>query len=196
MIGVSVFQFLAKQPEVKIFTLSINAINHAVKKYLDRDIEIALKSKNPVDLLTKLPPEYHSYADVFSVLEFDKLPSHRSYDHAINLELETKLDHGSLYGMSRDELLVLKKYLEDNLCKRFIRASTSLAASPVLFAKKPGGGLHFCIDYQKLNAITIKNRYSIPFIQEILNQLSQTCWFSKFDVIAAFNKMRIKEGKE
>ena len=98
--------------------------------------------------------------------------------------------------MSRDELLVLKKYLEDNLCKGFIQASTFSADSPVLFAKKPGGGLRFCVDYRKLNAITIKDRYPIPLVQETLNRLSQACWFSKFDVIAAFNKMRIKEGEE
>lgn len=166
MIGASAFQFLAKRPGVEIFTLSINAINHAVKKHSDSDIEIALKGKTPVDLFSQLPPDYHSYVDVFSVLESDKLPPHRSYDHAINLEPRTKPDHGPLYGVSRDELLVLKKYLEDNLRKGFIRASTSSAASAVLFAKKSGGGLRFCVDYRKLNAITIKDRYPISLVQE------------------------------
>ena len=100
-----------------------------------------------MDLFSKLPPDYHSYADVFSVSESDKLPPHQTYDHAINLEPGIKPDHGPLYGMSRDELLLLKKYLEDNLRKGFIRASISSAASPVLFARKPGGGLLFCVDY-------------------------------------------------
>lgn len=149
-----------------------------------------------MDILTKLPPEYHSYADVFSVSESDKLPPHKSYDHAINLESGTKPDHEPLYGMSRDELLELKKFIEDNLRKRSIRASTSSATSLVLFARKSGGGLRFCMDYRKLNAITIKDRYLIPLVQETLNCLSQACWCSKFDVIAAFNKMQIKEGKE
>lgn len=120
MIRASTFQFLAKRPEVEIFTLSINAINHAVKKYSDRDIIITPKGKSPIDLLSKLPSEYHSYTDVFSVSESNKLPPHRNYDYAINLEPGTKPDHGRLYGMSRDELLVLKKYLEDNLYKGFI----------------------------------------------------------------------------
>ena len=136
MIGASAFQFLAKRPDVEIFTLSINAINHAVKKHSDSDIQIARNGKIPVDLFSKLPPDYHFYADVFSVSESDKLPPHRTYDHAINLEPGMKPNHGPLYGMSRDELLVLKKYLEDNLRKGFIRASTSSAASPVLFARK------------------------------------------------------------
>ena len=109
MIGASVFQFLAKQLEVEIFTLGIHAINHAMKKHSNWDIEIALKGKNPADLFSKLPSKYYSYANVFSVLEYDKLPSHRSYDYVINLESEIKLDYGPLYRMSRDELLVLKK---------------------------------------------------------------------------------------
>ncbi len=174
MIGASAFQFLAKQPEIKTFTLSINAIDHAVKKHSDLNIEITLKRKNPVDLLSKLPSEYPSYTNVFSVSESDKLLPHQSYDRAINLEPRTKLNYRPLYGMSRDELLVLKKYLEDNLFKGFIRASTSLAASPVLFVRKSGSGLRFCVDYRKFNAITIKG-YPISLIQETLNRLSQAC---------------------
>lgn len=65
MIRASAFQFLAKQPKVKIFTLNINAINHAIKKHLDRNIEIALKRKSSINLLNKLPSEYYFYADVF-----------------------------------------------------------------------------------------------------------------------------------
>jgi hypothetical protein len=66
--------------------------------------------------------------------------------------------------MLEDELLVLRKFLEENLFKGFIRASLSPVASPVLFAKKPNGGLCFCIDYQALNTIIIKNRYPLPLI--------------------------------
>ena len=80
--------------------------------------------------------------------------------------------------------------------QKIIRASTSTTVSPVLFVKKLEGRLRFCVDYRKLNTITIKYWYPIPLIQETLNQLSQTCWFSKFDIIAAFNKMRIQESKE
>ncbi len=98
--------------------------------------------------------------------------------------------------MSRDELLVLKKYLENNFRKEFICASTSSTASPVLFLKKPEEGWRFYVDYQKLNAITVKDKYPFPLIQESPNRLSQAYWFSKFDVIAAFNKMCIQEGEE
>jgi hypothetical protein len=98
--------------------------------------------------------------------------------------------------MSEDELRVLRKFLKENLEKGFIRTSTSPAASLVLFAKKPGGGLRFCVDYRGLNAITIKNRYPLPLIQETLSRLSKARFFTKLDVISAFNRIRIKEGQE
>lgn len=68
--------------------------------------------------------------------------------------------------------MILKKYLEDNLYRGFIQTNTFSIAFPVLFARKPGRSLRFCIDYQMLNAIIIKNYYPIFLVQEILN------WYS------------------
>lgn len=71
---------------------------------------------------------------------------------------------GPLYNMSRDELLVIRKTLNDPLDKGFIRVSSSPAAAPILFVKKPGGGLRFCCDYRALNRLTRKDRYPHPLI--------------------------------
>jgi hypothetical protein len=98
--------------------------------------------------------------------------------------------------MSEDELLVLCKFLDENLAKGFIRTSVLPAASLVLFAKKPGGGLCFCIDYRTLNTITIKNYYPLPLIQEILARLSKAKIYTKLDVIIVFNRIRITERQE
>ena len=98
--------------------------------------------------------------------------------------------------MSREELLVLRKTLTELLDKNFIRVSQSPAAAPVLFAKKPGGGLRFCVDYRALNAITQKDRYPLPLIRETFRLISKAKWFTKLDIIAAFNKIRIAEGEE
>ena len=73
--------------------------------------------------------------------------------------------------MSRDELLVLRKELTLLLDKGFIRVSNSPIAAPVLFVKKPGGGLRIYIDYRALNAITKKDRYPLPLIYETLNNI-------------------------
>jgi len=66
---------------------------------------------------------------------------------------------------------VLKKELEENLGKAFIRVLSSPAASPVLFIRKSSGGLRFCVDYRSFNAITVKNRYPIFLIRETLDRL-------------------------
>ena len=160
------------------------------------DIRIALETKPKIDPRTKLPSHLHKFLKVFDASEADKLPPHRDCDHHIELKPGTTPPHGPLYNMSVDELKVLRKFLKENLDKGFIRASTSPAASPVLFAKKPGGGLRFCVDYRALNAITIKNRYPLPLIQETLARLSTAKYYTKLDVIGAFNRIRMAEGEE
>ena len=95
--------------------------------------------------------------------------------------------------MSHNEAQELCCYLDENLSKEFIWVSHSESAAPVLFVKKPEGGLCFCIDYRGLNAVTVKNWYSLPLISETLNCLSQVKIFIKLDIIAAFNQLCIWE---
>ncbi|KAF4886621.1 Transposon Tf2-6 polyprotein [Colletotrichum fructicola] len=152
--------------------------------------------------LTTIIPHYRHMIDLFKKEVADRLPPHRpGVDHAIQLE---KDDHGNekqppwgpIYSMSKEELLVLRKTLTDLLDKGFIRASNSPAAAPILFVRKPGGGLRFCVDYRKLNSITRKDRYPIPLIADTLRQLSKAKWFTKLDVSSAFWKIRMREGDE
>ena len=103
---------------------------------------------------------------------------------------------GLLYGISKDKLQVFKKYLEHNLSKRFIWALLFPAAAPVLFVKKPGGGLQFCVNYRCLNFLNIKNKYLLPLIRETLDRLCNAKYFTKFDIIAAFNKIHMAARKE
>lgn len=160
------------------------------------DIQEALRDKPQVNPAEKLPKIYHEFLPVFSKDEADKLPPHRPSDHRIILKPGSEAPWGPLYGMSKEELEVLKKYITENLEKGFIRPSTSPASSPVLFVKKPGGGLRFCVDYRALNDVTIKNRYPIPRIHETLTLLGKAKYFTKLDVISAFHRMRIAEGDE
>ena len=90
----------------------------------------------------------------------------------------------------------MKKYLDDHLSKGFICASSSLAASLVLFVKKPRGGLRFYVNYRSLNAITVKNRYPLLLIKETLDRLYNTTMYTKIDIIAAFNRIRMADGEE
>ena len=182
--------------DVDDFEESVLRNNHSLMVASIEDIRKALREKPYVDLSEKLHKIYHQYLSVFSKEEADRLPPHRSSDHKIILKPGSEPPWGRLYGMSRDELLVLKKYLKENIEKGFIRPSSSPASSPVLFVKKPGGGLRFCVDYRALNDLTIKNRYPIPRIHETLTLLGKATVFTKLDVISAFNRMRIAKGDE
>ena len=95
--------------------------------------------------------------------------------------------------MSYNEAQELCRYLDENLSKEFIWASHSESAAPVLFVKKPEGGLHFCVDYRGLNAVIVKNWYPLSLISETLNHLSWAKIFIKLNIIAAFNWLCIQE---
>jgi hypothetical protein len=167
------------------------------------DINKALRVKTYTDPAKKLPRDLHKHLDVFSRQESDRLPPlrGRGIDHEIELirdlnGKEPEVPWGPLYSMSKDELLVLRKTLSELLDKGFIRVSNSSAAAPILFVRKPGGGLRFCVDYRALNKITRKDRYPLPLIQETLRNLSEAKVFTKLDVIAAFHRLRVAEGDE
>ena len=108
----------------------------------------------------------------------------------------TQLPAGPLYGMSRNELQVLKKYLEYNLSKRFIQALLFPATTLVLFVKKPGSSLQFCVGYRGLNALIIKNKYSLLLIRETLDRLCNAIYFTKLNIVATFNKIRMAAGEK
>ena len=143
-----------------------------------------------------VPSEYHDYADVFSAAEAASLPPHRAYDHAIDLEEGAQPPYGPIYSMSETELKALREYLDDMLGKGFIRPSNSPAGAPILFAKKKDGSLRLCIDYRGLNRITRKNRYPLPLIGDLLDRLRSAKIFTKIDLRAGYNNVRISPGHE
>ncbi|EED18986.1 gag/polymerase/env polyprotein, putative [Talaromyces stipitatus ATCC 10500] len=120
--------------------------------------------------------------DVFSKINSDKLPERKEYDHKIELEKEVELGYCLLYCMSAEELYAAKDYIVENLDKGFIVLSNAPFASPILMAKKPGGRLYFCVDYQWLNTITRKDYYPLPFIDKVFEQISQAKIFTKLNI--------------
>ena len=190
MVNRAGFKLASKQKNIQVFAASL------------RDIEKALKAKTYSDPKEKLPKEYHPWLDIFDWTAAEHLPPHRKgQDHAIQLEPKAdgsvpEVPWGSLYAMSQNELLVLCNILNGLLDKGFICVSQSPAAAPVLFVKKPGGELQFCVDYHSLNKITRKDHYPLPLIQETLNSISKAKFFTKLDVIATFHKIRVEEGDE
>jgi hypothetical protein len=98
--------------------------------------------------------------------------------------------------MSEKELQELKTYINVNVKKGFIRKSESPTRFPVIFIPKKNRKLQLCVNFQKLNNITIKNRYPLPNISELQDRLAHTKIFTALDLRGAYNLIRIKEGKE
>lgn len=146
--------------------------------------------------MEELPKEYHDFLDVFSKDKANKLPPRRPYDHVIPLQDKTIPPFGPIYSLSEKELSVLSEYIKENLAKGFIRPSTSPAGSPILFVKKKDGSLRLCVDYRGLNKITIKNRYPLPLIHELLDRLQGSVIFTRIDLRGAYNLVRVAENEE
>src|SRR5436190_7368487 len=173
----------------EVYLLRLDEI-HSLPEYLSAIQEVAPETPD-------IPEEYRDLAEVFSKAKSEELPPHRGpLDHAIPLEPNSKPVFGPIYNLSETELQVLKRIHDENLRKGFIRPSTSPFGSPVLFVKKPDGSLRLCIDYRALNRITIKNRYPLPLISELLDRLKGAKFFTKLDVREAFNRLRIAHGDE
>jgi hypothetical protein len=101
-----------------------------------------------------------------------------------------------LYSLSHLELEELKRWVEENLSKGFICASSSPAAAPILFIKKGDGLPRLVVDYHAINEGTIENRYLLPLMQDTLMNLSRAKWFTKLDIRGAYNLIRMAEGEE
>src|ERR1041384_7037905 len=95
--------------------------------------------------------------------------------------------------MSSEELAEMKKQLKELLDKGFIRPSSSPWGCPALFVKKKDDSLRMCVDYRPLNAVTIKNKYPLPRIDILFDQLAGACVFSKIDLRLGYHQIKIRE---
>jgi hypothetical protein len=124
------------------------------------------------------------------------MPLRRIWDHAIKLIPGSKPSDGKLYPLNRKEQEQLNAFLKENLETGRIQSSKSPMASPFFFIKKKDGSLQPVQDYWKLNEMTVKNKYPLPLISELIDQLSGSTIFSKMDIRWGYNNIRIKEGDE
>ncbi|KAF9798783.1 hypothetical protein IEO21_10657 [Rhodonia placenta] len=145
-----------------------------------------------------LIPEYlHEFGDVFSQKKSERMPERKPYDHGIDFEEGAALPRpAKLYPMSPKERNSLDEWIDDELRKGYIRKSKSPLASPVFFVKKHDGGLRLVVDYRKINDVTVKNRYPIPRIADLIDTLSQASIFTKIDLRWGYNNVRIRKGDE
>jgi len=131
---------------------------------------------------------------VFSKDSFDELPGTKLWDHAIKLTPDTSPKSCKVYPLSTSEQKELDAFLKENLESGQIRPSKSPMAALVFFVKKKDGKLRLVQDYHALNAMTVKNKYPLPLIPELIAKLRGAKYFTKLDVRWGFNNVWIKEG--
>ena len=202
IVGAAPFRLLTKEKENKTFSISAMQIDQWIKELEERQkgVDVHLHSISTEvlnDVRGKLPPEYHDLIDVFDKGKAKELPPHRDADCKIELAGDPKeLPKSRVYPLSLPKLKELKKYLTENLEKGYITPSQASHASPILFALKKDGSLRFCVDYRKLNALTKKDRYPLPLIDETLARIAGCKYLTKIDIIAAFNSLRMDPDSE
>jgi hypothetical protein len=130
------------------------------------------------------------FLDVF-LEDLPGMPPKRKVEFAIDLIPDTATISRA-YRVSRPELVELKKQTGELLEKCYIRPSTSPWAAPVLFVEKKDGTKRMCIDYRSLNEVTIKNKYPLPRIEDLFDQLRGASVFSKIDLRLGYHQLRIQ----
>ena len=165
MIAGSTFTKLAKEKEhlaLTIYTIDQALHTHEIR---DRARRVAIYVVVPelrMDLPATaaieddkigglVPTEYHEFLLLFKKAIADILPPHQPYDYKITLKEGFSPPLGLLYSLSRPELQALREWLDENLSKGFIHASSSLAGALILFVKISDGSLRLCVDYRGLN---------------------------------------------
>jgi hypothetical protein len=164
-----------------------------VKKSLEERDEVfvlfaslKMKGKSEVSEL----PVVCEFPDVFPE-DVSELPPEREVEFTIDLIPGTSPVSMAPYRMSASELSELKKQLEELIEKKFIRPSVSPWGAPLL-VKKKDGSMRLCIDYRQLNKVTIKNKYPLPRIDDLMDQLVGAKVFSKIDLRSGYHQIRVK----
>ena len=121
------------------------------------------------------------------------LPPKKDIDFTIELVPGAAPVSKTPYMMSTLETLELNMQLQEFLEKKYIQPSVSPWGAPVLFVKKKDGTLKLCIDYRKLNKVTVKNKYPLPRIDDVFDQMRGAKVFSKIDLRSGYHQVRIKD---
>ncbi|GJY90506.1 reverse transcriptase domain-containing protein [Tanacetum coccineum] len=132
------------------------------------------------------------FVDVFPE-DLSGLPPQRQVEFRIDLIPEATPVAKSPYGLAPSKMQELSGQLQEMQDKGFIRPSHSPWGAPVLFVKKKDGSFHMCIDYRELNKLTVKNRYPLPRIDDLFDQLQGSCYFSKIDLRSGYHQLRVHE---
>ncbi|KAH0759738.1 hypothetical protein KY290_023231 [Solanum tuberosum] len=148
------------------------------------DVEVESPSVESIHVVSK-------FREVFPT-DFFGMPPDRDIDFCINLESGTRPIFIPPYRMAPAELRELKAQIQELLDKGFIHPSASPWRAPVFFVKKKNGSTRMCIDYRQLNRVTIRNKYPLPRIDDLFDQLQSASVFSKIDLRSGYHQLKIR----
>jgi len=192
----------SKRDKIKIFALFMMNINKEITYNTQCDLNalnissINEMTENLKDIKAKLSSKYHEFLDVFDRAQSNKLLSHHFYDHKIELISDSTFSRCWIYQMFSVKLLKVKKYLNENLLKKFIISSQISYFFLVLFALKANEDLRFCVNYWKLNVIFKRNKYSLSLIDEIIDKIVSCKHLTRLNIISTFNKLQMHLDSE
>ena len=163
-----------------------------VRKGCEASLAYVIDTKKAEPSLSYIPTVC-DHLDVFPK-ELLGLPPQRDIEFAIDVVPGATLASIRPYRMALVELKELKLQLQELLEKGFIRPSVSPWGAPVLFVKKKDGTLQLCVHYRQLNKMTVKNKYSLPRLDDLFNKLKGASVFSKIDLLFRYHQLRIKDA--
>lgn len=134
------------------------------------------------------------FDDIFQ--QPDSLPPSRACNHAIPLLPGAQPFYIRPYRYPPALKDKIEKQVTNTLSQGLIQPSTSLFSSPVLLVKKKDNSYCFCVDFWKLNSLTVKSKYPVPVIDQLLDELHNANWFSKLDLRAGFHQILLQSGDE
>ncbi len=187
----------SKKNKIKVFALFIMNINRKIAYNTQCNLNalnissINEMTQNLKDIKAKLSLKYHEFLNVFDQVQLNKLFFHHFYDHKIKLINDLMLFCCWVYWMFSVKLLKVKKYLNENLLKKFITFSQIFYFFSVLFTLKANEDLWFCMNYWKLNVIFKRNKYSLSLIDEIIDKIVSCKHLTRLNIISAFNKLQM-----
>ncbi|CAH9107428.1 unnamed protein product, partial [Cuscuta europaea] len=183
------YKAITTKPSMKLMTMRQlrQHIRKGYETYLCLLKEVNIEEPNIYQIAV-----VNEFPDVFPE-EIPGMPPEREVEFSIELMPGTAPISKAPYRMAPKEMQELKEQLEELLEKGYIRPSVSPWGAPVLFVKKKDGSLRLCIDYRELNQATIKNKYPLPRIDDLFDQLKGACTFSKIDLRSGYHQVRIAE---
>ena len=184
IIGAAAFLCASKLPNSNNFKLCLCSL----------DIQVNSTKLAETFNLSNIPSEYHKFADIFSKIKAETLPSHHPYDLKINLKEGAQPLVGPIYSLSAFEQEALKEFIEENLNMYFIWPISSPHSALVLFIKKKDGSLCLCVNFRGLNCILKKDCYLLPLISDLLDSPCKAQVYSKIDFCHAYHLVHIVNG--